>query len=274
MGRYLAAAVLACAATPAAAQADGKQWLSLADGESRELSGTTYVAHGAVQAIVVLSSEYSTVAVIDGTLAAGKLTAGPGEALVTPVENGRIERLSFDAARLKPSLRPEWLATAAEPLDRIAARQKRAKFWGRLEPAGVNAAAPASPLIESVRHGYMANPTIAELRRQADGKMAVLAELTAQKFASALAGGDTPAVAALIDPKPFTDTNAAVADWQAARVAFADSLSANTPLRTAMGAGAPTVDPANAAQFVTGGYRITLVKRDRALFVAAAEPQS
>lgn len=274
MARVLRAAASALAfalGVPAAAQSDGKQWLTLTDGESRELYGATYTARGPVQAVAILSSEMATVAVVEGILASGKQRAGPGEALVTPVV-GKTQRFAYDAARLKPTLRPEWLATAAAPLDAIAAQQKRAKFWGRLEPAGVNAAAPISPAVESVRQSYLANATITDLRRRAGGNMERLAPLTAQAFTTAIAQGDTRAVAALIDPKPFTDTGAGAESWQPARDAFATRLTGDGALKAAFGSGESAVDPANAAAYIAGGYRITLIKRDSALFVASVEP--
>lgn len=277
---WLAAAMLATTLSSAAlAQTApdtndaGKQYLRLNDGDQVELHGVTYRAHGALQAVAVMSSEFTTVAVIDGALSGGGRDAGPGQVLVTPIEHGATQRFSYDAARLRLTLRPDWLATADAPLQRVAARQRRQRFWGRLEPVNVNVTAPVSPDLEGVRAGYLANDVIAQLRRQSGGDRTRLAPLTAARFASALSAHDIEAVAALIDPKPFTDTGAAAPQWQAARRAFAAGLVADPGLARAM-ADAPVADPADAGSFVAGNYRMTLVPRDRALFVVALEPLS
>ena len=251
----------------------GRRLLRLADGETDQLLGVTYRAHGPVQAVVVLSSEFATVAVIDGRLDGGGQVAGAGEALVTPVERGRTRRFVYDAERLRLTLNPEWLATAGEPLQRVAERQRRARFWGRLEPVEVNATAPVSPVLENVRAGYLANEAVAQLRRDSQGDRQRLAALTAARFARALAGGDAAVVAALIDPQPFTDTGATPPEWQGARMDLARRLTSDRALVQAMGA-TPEPDAAQPDSFLVGRYRMTLVARDRAVFVASLEPQS
>lgn len=247
-----------------------RQLVDLPDGASATLYGKTYTAHGAVRAVAVLSSEFVAVAVIEGTLSVEHAAARPGDALVTGVDSGRTEKLRFDAARLKSTLRPEWLTTVAPALDRLAAGQKRARFWGRLVPVGVNAAAPRSPALEAVRQSYLGNDTVAALRREAQGKPELLARLTAARFAAALAARDARAAADLIDPKPFTDTGVDPASWQRARLAFATGLIADAALVAAL-AGAPTAVANDATAFDAGGYRIHLIPRDRALFVTSVE---
>ena len=143
------AAVPAMAAAQPATQGE-RQLLSLADGESRTIGAVSYTAHGDVLAVLVPSPELLSVAVLDGQLAAGDRSAGAGEALVTTAD-GRTRRFGFDAARLAASLRPDWAARARPPLDRIASTQRRKLFWGRLEPAGINAAAPRGPRVEAAR---------------------------------------------------------------------------------------------------------------------------
>lgn len=145
----LLAAAPAAGAAQAAAQAD-RQLLSLADGETRTIGSIVYTAHGDALAIIVPSPELVSVAVLDGRLGAGGRNAGAGEALVTTAD-GRTRRFGFDAARLAASLRPDWAARARPPLDRIASVQRRQLFWGRLEPAGINAAAPRGPRVEAAR---------------------------------------------------------------------------------------------------------------------------
>jgi hypothetical protein len=79
------------APTTRAAHED-KRLLELADGESANLYGANYAAHGDVLAIVVLSSELVSVAILEGRLSGGGQSADPGSVLVTPIENGRTRR--------------------------------------------------------------------------------------------------------------------------------------------------------------------------------------
>lgn len=138
LAALLAAMPFAGAAQPTR---EVRQLLTLADGENRTLEGASYAAHGDVLAVAVLSPELVTLAVLEGRLSAGGRSAGPGEALVT-LTGRRARAFHFDAARLAASLQPEWMGRAHAPLTRIAAVQRRQRFWGRLEPAGVNASAP------------------------------------------------------------------------------------------------------------------------------------
>jgi hypothetical protein len=124
--------------------------------------------------------------------------------------------------------------------------------------------------VEAVRSSYLGNDAIAVLRRKAGGNPKTLAALTAQRFAAALVARDTATVSALIDPKPFTDTGAATMAWQSARDAFASTLVQDASLVAAM-AKEPAVVATDQTAFDTGGYRIHLVPRDRAMFVTAVE---
>jgi hypothetical protein len=259
-------------ATASAAQAEQppRQFVKLAAGEHITLYGNDYVARAPTLAVSVLSSEFLTVAVLDGTLADAKIVAKAGEALVTPLDGKGTQRFAFDARRLAATLPPQWATEVGPSLDRVAARQKRARFWGRLEPVNVNATAPTSPQLEGVRASYLGNDTIVALRREANGNPQTLAALTAKRFAEALAAGDARAVADLIDPKPFTASGATATAWQAARLDFATKLTTDPALNAAM-TSAPGPVAGDQTAFDTGGYRIRLVPRDRAMFVTAVE---
>lgn len=251
-----------------------RRLLTLADGEKATVFGAGYQARRATLALVSLSSEFVTVAVLSGELVQGKTTARSGQALVTPIDGKAPRRFGFDAARLAATIPPQWAADTTAPLAQLAASQKRAKFWGLVEPAGVNTAAPVSPQIEAVRQSYLGNATVVALRQAAQGKPQTLAGLTATRFAEALAAGDAHAVADLIDPKPFTDTGAEAGAWQAARLAFAQKLTGDESLKAAMAA-PPSAATGMPEAFDAGGaFRIQLVARDRAMFVAAVEPLS
>jgi hypothetical protein len=287
LGRVAGMAAFLFATQPGAAVAQGaaaapaaredKQLLSLADGESRDIFGTTYTAHGEVLAVVVPSSELVSVAVLDGILAGGGRSAAAGRVLVTPIEHGGTQLFQFDARRLAASLNPAWLMRARPPLDRIAASQRRQIFWGRLEPVGANAAAPSRPAVEAMRQTYLTNAAITALRREAAGDRDVLARLTAARFAAAIAAGDAATVAALIDPQPFVATGADAPSWQADRAAFARRLTDDPALRQALADAALQPAAAGSTMFVAAapgrpGFRINLVARDRALFVTSLEP--
>ncbi|MFT4027222.1 MAG: hypothetical protein QM676_10530 [Novosphingobium sp.] len=270
-GALLAAAFVITGGSGARAeQAGGRQFVRLAAGEQLAAPGAAVQASEPSLVLISLSSEFSTVAVIDGAVSqAGKRARG-GDALVSPLDGTKTEVLQFDARRLAATLPPQWATEAAAPLEAIAARQKRQRFWGLLAPARVNASAPAVPALEAVRASYLGNDTIAALRRAANGNPQALSALTAQRFAQALHARDAATVADLIDPKPFTDTGTAAAEWQRARLAFAGRLAGDAALSGAMAA-APVAVPGDQTAFDAGGYRIRLVPRDRALFVTAVE---
>ena len=274
--------VLALAGGPAAAQdlaaAGGaqpaRQMLDLAAGESVAVGGVVLQARQDSRAVAVTSSELVSVAVISGDLVAGGAAAGPGQALVTPIDGTRTRRYGFDARRLAASLPPIWQERLEAPLAELAHRQRSRAFWGLVEPVGVNAVAPVAPAAESFRAAYLTNPTVLELRRAAAGDRDRLASLTLERFVTALRGREEEALAALIDPVPFMQASEQPQVWQAARTAFARQLASDALLVQALSAGGP--EPAAASGdpvFEIGGaFRIALVQRDRAFFIAAVEP--
>lgn len=267
------AGLLSSLATAAATSPD-RQLVKLQGGEETTVFGTPYRAVAPTLAIVSVSSELVTAAVITGELVQGKATARAGQALVTPIDGKATQQFGFDAARLAATLSPDFLVDTQTPLQTLAAGQRRAKFWGLIEPAGINASAPVGGAVEAVRQSYLGNNTIVTLRRAAGGKLHVLAGLTANRFAEALTAGDARVVSDLIDPKPFIDTGADANAWQAARRIFAQKLTSDAALKAAMSA-TPAAAEGKPDAFVAGGvFRIQLVARDRAMFVAAVEPLS
>lgn len=275
--RALVSAIVLALAAPAAAQADSRALLSLGAGEEVVMFGTTYRAAEPTRAVVVQSSELVTAAVLEGRLAEGATEARGGEALVTPIDGARTRRYGFDAGRLAASLPLQWAEEAEAPLAALAERQRRRAFWGLIEPIGVNAAAPVTPEAEAFRHAYLGNPTILGLRRAAAGDRNALASLTVQRFAEAVVAGDAAVMADLIDPVPFTQASADPAIWRPARAAFAARLAADGGLASAFAASTAAIpasaSPDDPVSFDLGGaFRIGLVMRDRAMFVAEVEP--
>lgn len=138
------------AQTPGTANVEERSLLTLRSGETRVVGSQSYSAQSDVVAIVVPSPELISVAVLEGTLSSNNRSARPGEALVS-IKGSEMRRFLFDAARLAASLPPEWAPQARSPLDRLAAIQRRQRFWGRLERVGLNAAAPRGARIEAGR---------------------------------------------------------------------------------------------------------------------------
>jgi hypothetical protein len=257
--------------SPALAQAEGsKRLLKLATGEETAVWGVVVKAKKPSVLLLSLSSEFTSIAVLDGAITQGAKVARSGDALVTAIDGNKTQQLQFDARRLAGTMSPEWLADAGTPLEAVAARQKRHRYWGLIEPVNLNASAPISPVMEPVRSSYLNQDAIVSLRREARGNPQVLAALTAKRFASALAARDVATVSALIDPKPFTDTGASADAWRAARDAFAVKLTRDAALIRAMAA-EPAAVADDQTAFDSGIYRIHLVPRDRALFVTSVE---
>lgn len=266
-----AALIITGLPTNAQAQSADRMLVTLAAGEEASHYGVSYRAAVATRAVLVQSSELITAAVIEGTLVQGDVAAQAGQALVTPIDAGRTRRYGFDAARLAASLPPHWTQTEA-PLAALAQVQRRREFWGLIEPVGINAAAPVAPEAEAFRRAYLGNDTILSLRRAAGGNRATLASLTVQRFAEAVAAGDAATIADLIDPMPFSEANGDPAIWLPARAAFAARLASDGALARALAVPvAASTD--NPQSFDLGGaFRVGLVMRDRAMFVAEVEP--
>lgn len=273
-GLAISLALIGASASAVGAETPGRQLLKLDAGASTAVAGADVTADAPSMVLVSVSSEFATVAVIAGRVREGGVIAGPGEAIILPLDGGKARRFGYDARRLAATMPPQWAGDTAAALDGIAARQRRARFWGRLEPVNLNASAPVAPALEGVRASYLGNAAIVALRREAKGDGKMLATLTANKFAAALAAGDDQTVADLLDPKPFTDTKVATRDWQASRFAFAHGLGKDEAMRSALAGNTPVAEPPNPLWFVVNGYRLKLVQRDRALFVEALEPQS
>jgi hypothetical protein len=279
MGLNALAACLAigatCLAGHAQAQSEQRQLLTLAAGEDVELLGTTYHANRDASAIVVVSSELVTAAVIEGSLVQDGIAAEAGEALVTPIDGQRTRRYGFDAQRLLASLPPQWIAAAEAPLEAIAEHQQRRAFWGLVEPLGTNATAPFTPQAEAFRQAYLANRTVLGLRREAAGDRNRLAALTLQRFAAAVVAGEEAVIADLIDPMPFSNASSDPEVWLAARRAVVRQLLADGALgQTLANTGTPEISADGTVSQTMGAVRVGLVMRDRAFFVAAVEPLS
>lgn len=248
----------------------------VAAGETITVYDAAFAAEADSLVYFSLSSDYLAAAVLSGAIAsADRVEAEAGRVLVATLDGARTERFQFDAAQLRRTLASTQIdPAAAEALALIEQRQARLKFFGLLEPVGVNAAA-ASPQVEPIRQSYLNEPALIRLRRQAQGDAAALARGTAQAFVDALASGAVDDVAALIDPAPFMAQSPDPVAWRAARRSFAAGLAARPSLIADM-TGAQVVVGADATRPAISAasgktYALALAPRDRALFVAALE---
>lgn len=262
----------AIAQTVPIALKDGRELISLSDGQRAEVMGGVFVARGTTLVAAVLSSELATIAVIEGKLQEAKpdgLSAAAGEALVMPIESRKIQRFAFDAAGLAATLRPEWVDTARPRLQALAQSQAKKRFWGRLRPARLNASAPGNTLLEESRRAFLTEAAVVALRRESQGDRKKLRQLTAKAFANALVTNNPATLAALIDPASFATAHPDSVVWKAARLDFAQQLLTDTGLRDAAKAGGEA-QPNQDGSLLIGALILELVDRDRASFIAAA----
>lgn len=248
----------------------------LAAGESLVLADQRLRATADSRAMINLSSEFLTVAVTRGRMRLGEgPAAAAGEALLLALDGTRVQRLGFNAARLAATLSPGARPLLAEDLEAVLAGQRRSAFWGAWEPLRVNARAPAGAATEALRAAYLSDPAIVRQRRQAAGvaEVGTRSRRVAEAFLAALRDGDEAAVASMIDPLPFFALAGPRAIGDGRRRAAA-ALIADASLRAGLSSvriGAAG-DGSIALVSDTRSWRLLLVPRDRALFVAALEP--
>ena len=248
--------------------------LTLAPGEQAVRHGITYRAAEATRALVSLSSEFVSVAVVEGRLSSGRSVARAGQVLVTPIERANTQVFRFDASALDRTLAPDERTAVGSQLAQTAGRQRRLRWLGLLEPVGINASAPAPVPVEAMRRTYLSDQAVVDIRARAGGDIARRRVLTAEAFALALGSGDGATLAALIDPKPFTNVTLDPEAWRAARRAFADRIVGDAALVRAAQESRVVADASGYRLEGTTPLHLTLVDRDRASFVAALEPVS
>jgi len=253
---------------------------SLEGGDRVSIADLSLVADEPSRAMLVLSSEFLTVAVTSGRLRFEEgPSAGPGQALLVALDGSRIQRLAFNAARLSASLSPGARSRLGADVELLVAAQRRAAFWGTYQPLRVNARAQGPAAVEVQRQAYLAQPAIVAQRRAAAGEASVAARgrMAVDAFLAAYARGDAATLAALLDPAPFMAVGGAAAVEQGRSLAAAELL-ADDRLRALLAA-PPAVAMAEdgaSALLETGGgrWRLALAPRDRAIFVQSLEPAS
>lgn len=251
--------------------------IAMSAGERVRLADQELVAEADGRALVALSTEFLTVAVTAGRLRLGNgPSAGPGQALLLALDGARIQRLGFDPRPLSASLTPGARSLLGEDIATLVRARRRAAFWGGWEPFRVNARAPGAAALERSRMAYLGTPTIVSQRRQSAQVADVETRLSraAASFLNAWRDRDSAALAALLDPAPFL-ARAGAGDLGEWRARAATALFADPSLAGLGAAQTGTIDARGGTVLVVAAdrrWRLRLVARDRALFVAALEP--
>jgi hypothetical protein len=263
------------AETMEAALAEDSLVIVLGGGEEISLFGLEARATESTKLFVTLSSEYLTAAVASGRLEASSgQRARAGDALVLQIDGGVVSRMAFDAERLSASNSPGAASLLATELTVLSARQRRLRFWGYYEPTGINAAAPSSPALEALRRSYLDPLIIARQRRAAPEARFAQA---ANDFLAALGSGNQASIAAMLDPAPFLARVGGPEGLAAARAQAAARIAADAELQASLGQ-APSIElaPDNQSARIAGAdgaWRLSLVARDRVVFIAGLEPE-
>jgi hypothetical protein len=254
--------------------------LQIAPRETRSMLGHSYTAIRPSIVQLTITSEHILAAILAGSVRVDQdRPANAGTVILLSLDGQKPQRFLFDAARYRQSVSLEGDAEADAALGRLERRQSRARFFGLIEPVGANAAAPISPQAEAMRQDYLGEATILELRRLAKGNRAQLRRITAERFASSIALGDTSAVASLIDPAPFAQASLDPAIWKQARMQFATQLTNDTAFRVRFKS---SLDSTGVQMNTSQGdaevgapgptrFVIRLVDRDRAAFISSLE---
>lgn len=254
-----------------AALADGPVSLDLAAGGSAEVLGSRVTSRRGGTAYVAVSAEYLTFADLSGDLQVGRVRLAPGQAAVVTLATGRVERFEFDAARFIASAPPALAGQAQARLQPVAARQRQRLFWGLLSPTGVNARAPGSAAIESVRETWLMYPALLDIRTRAAGDRATARRLTAGRFVQALADKDAATLASLMDPEPFLTAGPA---WTDVRLDFARRLTDGAlPGQLAGADVAPEGEGFSVSSGGGSAWRLALVEHDGVAFISRLEPR-
>lgn len=260
------------------ALAEDRVAISAGMGERVRMAGLDLHAEGQGRALAALSSEFLTIAVTSGRFRFGSgPSAGPGQALLVALDGDRVQRLAFDARHLSATLSPAARPLLGADLERLIRAQRRARFFGSYEPLRVNARSPAPPATETVRTSYLSDPAVVRQRRTSVGVASAEARSrqVADAFLAAFLAGDQPTVASLLDPAPFLllGGEAGVDEGRrdAAAALFADRALvgglAGAELTSVAGDGRSAM-----LRSPTMQWRLALVQRDRAIFVAGLEP--
>ena len=183
----------------------GAQSIATNQTGSFDFAGHSLTADG-FSGLVAYSSDAAVVAVANGTVRFNGETIGAGQAIILPPLGVDPAIVRYDAKRLIA----EWteaqksnFPSVFNKFQRIAKKQSRAIFWGRLAPTTINIAAPGSAEEEQARRSVVGADVITQIRYQANQDAGDIESGIVSAFLAALKSEDEAAVAALLDPSPF-----------------------------------------------------------------------
>lgn len=259
VGRRLTAALLAMIASlglasPATAQglklandADATEIADLTTGEQLVLERADRTVDFAgspvtlrqFSGILGYASEVAYVVVIDGVAEAGGTRATRGKMLLIPPYGAEVMRQRFDAGRLgdvwNVDMRTRAPATYAS-LERLSSAQARGVALGRFGKTNFNVAASGVAADELARRTVVGGKAIRDIRFSGERNPEAIERTIVGSLVAALIAGDAHAVASLMDPVPYgnTDLRAGADD---ARLLMAASLVASRDWRAVLGTG-------------------------------------
>lgn len=158
-----------------------------------------------------MSSDTAYVVTAAGEVRLGRLKAKPGEVLILTPYGGKPVKQFFDAERFLAASATEQSGSEQTPMtpellasfEKIKRKQKRAKFFGLLQPTNFNVAAPGSKEGELARRSIVGSDVIQNIRfSNLTDPEAVEREII-NAFRDALLQGNAEAVASLMDPTPY-----------------------------------------------------------------------
>lgn len=250
----------------------------LTDGEQLQVFDQRIIADGPARLLLALSSQFLSMAVTSGEIRLESGTrARAGQVLVIGLDQTEARQLMFDARQLGASLAPGARPLIGDDLSRLARSQSRGDFFGLYEPVSVNARSPGSPQAEWRRQGYLADPVVVRIRREAAARrmppgQRVLAVVDV--FLTAVASSDSTTIAALLDPRPFMAAGSPERGL-AARRAAAERLGRDPALRSALDGPVQRALSEDRTTVnlttPTGQWRLGVVIRDGAPFISNLE---
>ena len=250
---------------------------SLAEGDELGVFGADLKARADSTVFLALSSEYFVAACLGGAIESGSAAAEPGQVLVLHVDQRSFQTFYFDVERFLATTLLALDPEIRSSLEGAAAAHERLKFWGLLQPLGLNARAPVSPAIEKIRRSYLLTPTVVRLRREGVGDSAKLARLVAERFVGGLVERELEQVQSLLSPQLFQG-EAEVYDretWQMLRLRYAKTLVEGGLPGDLAEAEFQATEDGNRFRIIAREqtYRLSLTAIDGMYFIDALEPE-
>lgn len=242
----------------AAALATGDQLLIENRNDDITFAGRSFAATG-FTGVLGYSSELAYVAVISGWVVIDGESVEAGRMVLLPPMGGKAQTELFDAARFSqswPQAVRETNASAFAALSDVASSQGRAIFFGRLGQTRFNVAAPGSADQEMATRTVKGASAIQNIRFSGQTDLAAIEQQVADDFLAALANRDTQAVAALMDPVPFGNTDLRNGGSEA-RLAMATALVAERDWAAALREARAVREPEQANNWAVTGPAIS-----------------